>query len=117
MTNSIHSTDDQFYTLYRDKVHKKIIWGFFWENELVSVADLNAQAFDLGQVGGVYTAPQHRQKGYSTSVMKQLLLDAKELHALRKLIIFTDEKNFPAIKLYNSLGATPIGHFALLFGK
>jgi hypothetical protein len=49
--------------------------------------------------------------------MKQLLLDAKELHKIRKMIIFTGDKNFPAQKLYNSLGVSQIGYFALLFGQ
>jgi predicted GNAT family acetyltransferase len=71
---------------------------------------------DLGQVGGVYTVPSFRQKGYSRSVMQQLLLDAKEIHQIRKMIIFTGDQNFPAQKLYTSLGVSKIGFFALLFG-
>lgn len=92
------------------------MWGLFLNNILVSIADLNAKALDLGQVGGVYTVPSFRQGGYSKSVMKQLLRDAKELHNIRKLIIFTGDKNFPAQKLYNSLGVSQVGYFALLFG-
>jgi hypothetical protein len=47
--------------------------------------------------------------------MQQLLSDAKELHKIRKLIIFTGDKNFPAQKLYNSLGVSQVGYYALLF--
>ena len=101
---------------FSEKAEKKITWGLFLENVLVSIADLNAKALDLGQVGGVYTVPSFRQRGYSKSVMRQLLLDAKELHKIRKLIIFTGEQNFPAQKLYNSLGVSQVGYFALLFG-
>lgn len=110
-------SDEQLFDIYLDKVRKKIIWGFFLQDKLVSIADLNAKALDLGQVGGVYTAPSFRKKGYSKSVMQQLLLDAKKLHSIRKLIIFTGEKNFPAQKLYNALGVQHIGYFSLLFGK
>lgn len=110
-------TDGQLSDQFLDKAKKKIIWGLFLENTLVSIADLNAKALDLGQVGGVYTKPSFRQRGYSKSVMTQLLLDAKELHKIRKLIIFTGDKNFPAQKLYNSLGVSKIGYFALLFGQ
>lgn len=110
-------TDGQLLDEFLDKAKKRIMWGLFLKNTLVSIADLNAKAFDLGQVGGVYTMPRFRQRGYSKSVMKQLLLDAKELHKIRKLIIFTGEQNFPAQKLYNSLGVSQIGYFALLFGN
>lgn len=110
-------TDKQLLDLFLDKTKKKITWGLFLNNILVSIADLNAKALDLGQVGGVYTMPNFRQRGYSKSVMQQLLLDAKELHKIRKVIIFTGDKNFPAQKLYNSLGVSQIGYFALLFGQ
>jgi GNAT superfamily N-acetyltransferase len=110
-------SDEQLFDIYLDKVRKKINWGFFLQDKLVSIADLNAKALDLGQVGGVYTIPSFRKKGYSKSVMQQLLLDAKKLHSIRKLIIFTGEKNFAAQKLYNALGVQHIGYFSLLFGK
>lgn len=110
-------SDEQLLDIYLDKVRKKIIWGFFHKDKLVSIADLNAKALDLGQVGGVYTATSFRKKGYSKSVMQQLLLDAKKLHSIRKLIIFTGENNFPAQKLYSGLGVEHIGYFSLLFGK
>lgn len=69
-------TDKQLLDLFLNKTRKKITWGLFLNNTLVSIADLNAKALDLGQVGGVYTMPSFRQRGYSKSVMKQLLLDA-----------------------------------------
>ncbi len=109
-------TDEQLLNQFLEKTKKKITWGLFLNNTLVSIADLNAKALDLGQVGGVYTVPSLRQRGYSKSVMQQLLLDAKEIHKIRKLIIFTGEQNFPAQKLYKSLGVSQIGYFALLFG-
>lgn len=109
-------TDKQLFDLFLDKVKKRITWGLFLNDTLVSIADLNAKALDMGQVGGVYTKPSFRQRGYSKSVMQQLLLDAKELHRIRKLIIFTGENNFPAQKLYKSLGVSQVGYFALLLG-
>lgn len=110
-------TDVQLLEQFLDKAKKKMTWGLFLENTLVSIADLNAKALDLGQVGGVYTIPSVRQRGYSKSVMKQLLQDAREFHKIRKLIIFTGDKNSSAQKLYNSLGVSQIGYYALLFGQ
>lgn len=110
-------SNDQLLELFLDKVKQKIAWGYFLENKLVSIADLNAKYLDLGQVGGVYTNPNFRQKGFSKAVMRQLLTDVRRLHAIRKLIIFTNEKNFPARKLYESLGGEYVGNFALFFGR
>lgn len=110
-------TEVQFKEHFLDKVRRKVIWGLFHEGALISMADLNAKALDLGQVGGVYTAPAFRNQGYSKAVMRHLIHDAKKLHSLRKLIIFTGEKNQPAQAVYRSLGVHPVGFFALLFGK
>ena len=65
----------------------------------------------------VYTLPAHRKQGLSTAVMQQLMLDAKQLHHIRKLIIFTGETNQSARRVYESLGVTPVGNYALLFGE
>jgi predicted GNAT family acetyltransferase len=95
---------------------QKIIWGLFRDGVLVTVAELNAKALDLGQLGGVYTSPQFRKKGFAKILIRQLIMDVKHLHKIRKLIIFTDEDNFPARRVYESLGGKQVGFFALLFG-
>lgn len=102
---------------YMCRVKKKIAWGLFVDGQLISIANLNAYAFDLGQLGGVYTSPKHRRKGYSKAVVQHLFNDCKTVHRLRKLIIFTGETNISARKVYESLGVNQIGYFGLLFGK
>jgi predicted GNAT family acetyltransferase len=101
---------------FQVKVKSKISWGLFSNGKLISIADLNARALDLGQVGGVYTLPEYRKQGFSTAVMRQVMHDAKELHHIRKLIIFTGETNLSARRVYESLGVFPVGYYALLFG-
>lgn len=109
--------DEQLLEIFLDKCKGRIIWGYFLMDRLVSIADLNAKASDLGQLGGVYTDPIFRKKGYSKAVIHKLLSDIKEIHNIRKLIIFTGENNLSAQKLYQSIGVKQVGHFALLFGK
>ncbi len=110
--NSLEETHAEFLTL----AAQKIIWGLFLEEKLVAVADLNAHFSDLGQLGGVYTIPNFRKKGLSTRLIRHLIHDAKALHKIRKLIIFTGENNHAARRVYESLGISPCGHYALLFG-
>ncbi len=111
------SQEDQMFEEFRDKTRKKISWGLFIDEKLVSIADLNARAFDLGQVGGVYTDPNFRKRGLSKSVMRQLLSDVKTIHHLRKVIIFTDIGNISAQKVYESVHGKRIGYFGILFGR
>ena len=108
--------DEQLWEAFQEKVKKKIGWGFFLKEQLISMADLTAVAFGMGQLGGVYTIPSMRQKGYARAVLQQILFDLKHAHKLHKLIIFTEEHCFAPQKLYESLGAVQIGHYALLFG-
>ncbi len=95
------------------KASKKIIWGRFEEGRLVAMADLNAVAFDVGQLGGVYTLPEYRNRGYCRALNQKVFNDL----SLRKLIIFTGHENSPAQKVYESLGAQRIGFYGLLFGN
>jgi GrpB-like predicted nucleotidyltransferase (UPF0157 family)/predicted GNAT family acetyltransferase len=110
-------SEEQLHEHFLEKVAEKISWGYFLEQKLVAKAELNAKSMDLGQVGGVYTTPVHRRKGFGQSVMHQLIKDAKDLHQMRKLIIFTGETNHPARKLYESLEHHHGGYYALMFGQ
>jgi RimJ/RimL family protein N-acetyltransferase len=92
-------------------------WGYFDNGCLVSTAALNAVYRGLGQIGGVYTTPSHRRRGLARTVMHALLDDCVRLHGLRRLILFTGQKNQFARALYDSLGFSLVGQFALLFGS
>lgn len=109
--------DELLKSEFEEKVQKKITWGVFdKDNTLLATADLNAICADIAQVGGVYTLPIHRGQGLSRGLMQKLIQDARDLHHIRKLVIFTGEDNLPAKMVYEALGSTKVGHYALLFG-
>lgn len=110
-------TDKQRHDLYLSKVKKQVSWGLFLNDTLISMADLSSNTSDLGQVGGVYTLPEYRRKGYSRAVMQHLINDCKENHKIGKLIIYTSETSFAAQDLYKSLGCKEEGFYTLLFGS
>lgn len=91
-------------------------WGLFSEQgRLISIAALNARAFDVGQVGGVYTLPEFRRQGVSRRTMRQMLTDCLKELRLSKMILFTGEKNDAAQKVYEGLRFQRIGHFGMFF--
>lgn len=91
-------------------------WGAFQEERLVTTVALNAAYSSIGQVGGVYTAPEARRRGLARAAMHTLIGDSAEHHKLTTLVLFTGARNGEAQRLYESLGFEKIGDFGMLFG-
>jgi predicted GNAT family acetyltransferase len=112
----IHGTNEERRANFASECTARRWWGVFESNQLVSTAALNAVYKDIGQVGGVYTMRGKRRRGLARSVMYTLINDAIDRHRLKRLVLFTGEKNLAAQTLYESMGFARLGHFALLFG-
>ena len=78
-----------------------------------ATSTFNARLPDMVQVGGVYTPPPLRSRGYARAAVAQSLLDARARGA-RRAILFTEEHNVPAIRAYRALGFERIGDFAIV---
>lgn len=89
-------------------------WGYFEDQNLVSITGLNSGGEEIGQVGGVFTVKERRQQGLSKAAMLHMLKDCHDLHKNSKSILFTGENDLAAQKLYESIGYERIGHFALI---
>ena len=92
-------------------------FGGFDAGRLVAVAHLNALYAARGQIGGVYTAPSHRRRGFGRAVMSTVIHESARLHGLERLVLFTGEENRPAQQLYEALGFERVGEFGLFFGE
>lgn len=107
-------TDDQKRSDFLKQIKNQIWWGLFDGETLLSRVALNSKGEKIGQVGGVFTPPQLRQKGFAKAAMFHMLKDCRDLHGHTKNILFTGETDFPAQKLYESMGYQRIGSFALV---
>lgn len=96
---------------------KGLWWGYFADDRLVSMVTLNACVEGVGQLGGVFTPPEHRRRGYSRATLERLFADAAGPLALHTLVLFTGETNHAAQHMYESLGFERIGHYGLIFGQ
>jgi len=65
------------------------------------------------QIGGVYTPPAERSRGYAHCVIAQSLLDARDA-GVSQAILFTGEENYAAQKAYIALGFQHVGDYRLL---
>jgi RimJ/RimL family protein N-acetyltransferase len=92
-------------------------WGTFSGTQLVAIVGLNAAYGVVGQVGGVYTRAAERKKGFACFAMELLMEEGRDSHQFEKLVLFTNEDNFAARRLYESLAFEVVGTFGLLLGS
>ena len=83
------------------------------QGRLVSMTTMNASIPAIVQIGGVYTPPEHRGRGYGRAVVAGQLQEARA-QGVERAILFTDQENRPARKTYEALGFRPIGHYGLV---
>jgi predicted GNAT family acetyltransferase len=88
-------------------------WVLCHEGRPVSFSTFNAAARGVVQVGGVFTPPFARGRGYARGVVAHSLLHARASGNHRS-ILFTGRTNVAAQRTYEALGYRVIGDFGLL---
>jgi RimJ/RimL family protein N-acetyltransferase len=115
-------TPDQFQS-NRRSIKGQIDEGRTWVikdmDEVVATTSFNASvqnASGVGivQVGGVWTPPALRRRGYGRTAVATSLIDARD-NGVKKAILFTGENNIAAQKAYSALGFEHIGAYRLSF--
>lgn len=89
--------------------------GFVLEAAGVPVAytGFNARTADIVQVGGVWTPPELRGRGYARAVVAGQLRIARDEGATRS-VLFTGEENHAAQRAYESIGYRRAGEYGLV---
>ncbi|MBD2517828.1 GNAT family N-acetyltransferase [Nostoc sp. FACHB-973] len=83
-------------------------WILLAENTPVSYSAFNASLPDIVQIGGVWTPPALRGKGYAKSVVAGSLLEVRS-HGVKRAILFTSQDNQAAQAVYRGIGFLPTG--------
>jgi RimJ/RimL family protein N-acetyltransferase len=79
----------------------------------VSLTAFNARLPDVVQVGGVWTPPPLRGRGYARCAVAGSLLAAHR-DGVKRAVLFTAEENAPARAAYEALGFREIGDYGLV---
>ncbi|HXU67826.1 MAG TPA: GNAT family N-acetyltransferase [Polyangia bacterium] len=88
-------------------------WGLVDGERLVAVMRFTAALPDCVQVGGVYTPPALRGRGYARAVVAGALVEARAAGATRS-ILFTERSNHSARAAYQSLGYAIVGDYSIV---
>jgi predicted GNAT family acetyltransferase len=92
------------------------IWVLERGAETVACSAFNTAMQEAVQIGGVWTPPQLRGRGYARCVVAASLLDARA-EGVEKAVLFTGEENIAAQRAYTALGFRHIGDYRLLLLK
>ena len=94
----------------REEIKRSCEMGHTWvleeSGEPVASTSFNAEIAEVVQVGGVWTPPELRGRGYGRAVVAASLLDARDEAEVegRRSILFTGRDNVSAIRAYLALG-------------
>ena len=100
---------------FQDEADKNWHWGNYSEQgELVSIGAYNAKNEDSGQIGGVFTLPLFRGKGFAMGPMVKLIRAASSESSMKELILFTDPPTSAPGRLYTKLGFKPVDHYSMV---
>jgi GNAT superfamily N-acetyltransferase len=97
-------------------IHAQLEEGVAWvalaQSEPVSYSAFNATLPDIVQVGGVYTPPDRRGRGYAKAVVAHSLRVAREQRGAERGVLFTSNPN--AMRTYEALGFRHAGEYGLV---
>jgi RimJ/RimL family protein N-acetyltransferase len=88
-------------------------WILVEEERPVAYSAFNARLPDVVQIGGVWTPPELRRRGYARAVVAGSLLEARREGSSRA-ILFTGVENIAARRAYEALGFRVVGDYGLV---
>jgi predicted GNAT family acetyltransferase len=80
------------------------------DKQIVAVAKLDLDLASLVEIGGVYTFPEFRKRGYGAGIVRDLATRIRHLGKTPTLQV--DVENVPALQLYEKAGWEPKGKLA-----
>lgn len=101
----------------RQSIKRHLAVGTMWVLEAkgrpLACSAFNSTLREAVQVGGVYTPPELRGRGYARTVVAQSLLDARA-EGIQTGILFTGQENVAAHKAYIGIGFRVIEEYGLV---
>ncbi len=84
-------------------VQEKRTWILEVRGVAVACSSFNTATEEAVQVGGVWTPPDHRNRGYGRAVVAASLIDARN-DGVEAAVLFTGRENVAAQRAYEALG-------------
>jgi uncharacterized protein len=86
-------------------------WVALAGSTMVSLSAFNAVLPEIVQLGGIYTPPAHRGRGYARAAVAHSL-DVARARGASRAVLFTSNPH--AMRSYEAVGFRPVGTYALV---
>ncbi len=96
----------------KGQIERNNVWLLLDDGVPVSKTEFNTRTSTCVQVGGVWTPPELRSRGYAAAVVAASLLDMQREGKTRS-VLFTPEENAPARRCYEGLGYEEAGDYCV----
>lgn len=91
-------------------VHTGRLFVYEHDKQIVAVAKVDLELHRLMEIGGVYTFPEFRQRGFGGKIVSDLAYRIRQAGKVPTLQV--DVQNIPALTLYEDAGWQPMGKLA-----
>ena len=109
-TDSEETRQDAYKSLDQ-QIADGTLWIALDNGRPVSMSAFNATLPDIVQIGGVYTPPELRGRGYARDVVAASLIASRE-QGVTRAVLFTE--NSSAARSYEAIGFRHIGRYGLV---
>jgi len=97
-------------------LHEGTTWVLEVNGHPLAMSSFNAALPEAVQIGGVYTPPELRRRGYGRAAVAASLREAKA-EGVGQAILFTDDENVSAQRAYRALGFQAVAAWGLVLLK
>ena len=96
-------------------VRERRVYACVVDGRIVAKANVSCRGIRSAYIGGVYTLPEERSKGYAEFLMQHIACDLTQNRLSPTL--FVKENNIPAIKAYSNCGFADTGSYKICYYK
>ncbi len=105
--------DAELEAMVRRGIEEQNLFVLYRNGQLLAQSAFNAELPDCVQVGGVFTPPDQRGRGYGGAVVAASLEQAR-FRGVQSAVLFTQKDNIAARRAYERIGFRRAGDFGLI---
>lgn len=113
LATGVKASHESCLRLLKKRINNNALYAVKKKGKYIAKAGINASGFRWNQIGGVFTSPEHRNKGVGAANMMMLINDCFQYK--KKCSLFVKIKNRAARQMYKKIGFKESGDFRISY--